>query len=272
MLEPHPDRIDLWLAWVDPALDADLLQRYHRLLNPAEAQTLARFHFEKDRLRYLLTRALVRTVLSLYAPIAPQDWAFDANAYGKPGIAPAHHLMHPHTQSLVFNVSHTATLVVMAVSADKPLGVDVESLQRKAPLDLAQAYFSPAEAAALAQLAPELQAQRFFQYWTLKEAYIKARGMGLSIPLDQFSFAFEPPAGVRFATDPGLGDEAAQWQFWQYRVATHQQMDYPVDHLVALCAQRQPHSAPVQQVWRVVVPLGAEHTIHPELLAASIPS
>jgi len=261
MLELHPDRIDLWFTHVHDIVDPDLLLQYRQLLTPLELQAQQRFHFEKDRLRYLLTRAMVRTVLSRYATIAPQDWTFAANAYGKPSIANEHAL----AQTIAFNVSHTGVAVVMAVSASGPLGVDIESLKRKAPVELAQAYFAPTEAAALAQLPADQQAQRFFQYWTLKEAYIKARGMGLSIPLDQFSFDFAPPAGLRFATDPGLGDEAAQWQFWQYRLDTQ----YQGDHLVALCAQRQPHGSQIEHVWRLVVPLGAEQIIHPVLLAES---
>jgi 4'-phosphopantetheinyl transferase len=256
-LEPH--HIDLWVTYQDEMVQPDLLQRYSQLLTPAERQAQARFHFAKDQHRYLLTRALVRTVLSHYAPTAPQDWTFDVNAWGKPFVTHTNTL----TEHIAFNVSHTDGLIVLAVGQHRALGVDVEQLSRNAPLDAAHAYFSAAESASLAQLPAEQQAFRFFQYWTLKESYIKARGMGLSIPLDQFSFNLEAPSHIRLSTDPRLQDAAVRWQFWQFRL--------PSDHLVALCAERlsAPGAPATTYAVRKTIPLGPHYGQEWALLAQS---
>jgi 4'-phosphopantetheinyl transferase len=249
----HPDRIDLWFTFLEDVAGGpennDLLQRYRALLSPPELQAQQRFHFEKDRHRYLVTRALVRTVLSRYAPIAPQDWEFAANAYGKPSVAKSMAHSAALAQTLSFNVSHTQDLVVLGVTHGAALGVDVESTQRGAALDAAQAFFAPSEVADLAQLPAHLQADRFFQYWTLKESYIKARGLGLSIGLDQFSFDLSQPGRVRLWV-------AAHWRFWQLRPSPQ--------HWVAVCARSQGQSHNSAQPtlhMRRVVPLGADQDI-----------
>ncbi len=249
----QPERIDLRFTFLEDVAGGpennDLLQRYRALLSPPELQAQQRFHFEKDRHRYLVTRALVRTVLSRYAPIAPQDWVFAANAYGKPSVAHSAAV----AQTLSFNVSHTHDLVLVGVTRGAALGVDVESTQRGAALDAAQAFFAPSEVADLAQLPAHLQADRFFQYWTLKESYIKARGLGLSIGLDQFSFDLSQPGRVRLWVDPGQNDSAAHWRFWQLRPSPQ--------HWVAVCARSQGqshHSVQPTLHMRRVVPLGAD--------------
>ena len=254
MLPLTPDHIDLWFTCVDDVSDAALLQQYRQLLTPTEQQAQKRFHFEKDRHRYLLTRALLRTVLSRYAPVAPQDWGFHTNAYGKPAIAND----HPLAQHISFNVSHTHGLVLVGITQNSALGVDVENLRRRAPLNAAAAYFSAAEATALAQLPEPLQADRFFQYWTLKESYIKARGMGLSIPLDQFSFDLSTQGRVSLSIDPRQSDSPTRWNLWQLRPTP--------EHLVAVCAER---SVSHQQHIRLckVVPLGLGHMDEPIHLA-----
>jgi 4'-phosphopantetheinyl transferase len=248
----HPDHIDLWFTFLDDvassAANSDLLQRYRTLLSPPEQQAQERFHFEKDRHRYLVTRALVRTVLSRYAPVAPQDWAFETNAYGKPSVAHSTVL----AKTLSFNVSHTQGLVLVGVTHSAPLGVDVENTQRGAALDAAQAFFAPSEVTDLAQLPPHLQGERFFQYWTLKESYIKARGLGLSIGLDQFCFDLSQPDGVRLWIDPHQNDTPAHWRFWQLRLSNH--------YWVAVCAGSQSSTLPALQV-RQVVPLGTDQDL-----------
>ncbi|MET4575545.1 4'-phosphopantetheinyl transferase family protein [Ottowia thiooxydans] len=222
--ESQGAHVDLWLAYYgefqndDPAL--------LELLNPAEREQQARFHFGDDRLRYLVTRAMVRKVLSRYADVAPKAWNFENNAYGRPEISG----LHTQASGLRFNLSHTGGLIVLAVCRAFEMGVDVEHLDRKAALGVAERFFSPVEAAELASLGLELQSQRFFDYWTLKESYIKARGMGLSIPLDRFSFAFPTPETVSLRTDPVLGDDAGRWQFWQLRL--------PENYQLAICTEK----------------------------------
>src|SRR4029078_6585429 len=104
------------------------------------------------------------------------------------------------------------------------VGVDVEDRTRKGEtVQIADRFFSPVEVAALRALPEERQRERFFDYWTLKEAYIKARGMGLAIPLDQFSFLLEPDMPIRIAFDPRLADDPLAWQFEQFALGgSHQ--------------------------------------------------
>ncbi|MDM5179919.1 4'-phosphopantetheinyl transferase superfamily protein [Massilia sp. DJPM01] len=249
MIPHHPltrQHIDIWLVFYQtltaPALQAAMLE----LLNDAERQQQIRFYREDDRLRYLATRALVRTTLSRYAPVAPADWTFIPNDYGRPAIGNA----HLDARSLNFNVSHTRGLIALAVTRERVLGVDVENLAtRQVSGDLAGHCFAPAEVAELATVPDQRHQDRFFEYWTFKEAYIKARGMGLSIPLDRFSFHFPDERSVALAVDPELGDDGARWRFWQFRPTP--------EHLLALCAERLDGAVP-QLTVRSVIPTGAD--------------
>jgi 4'-phosphopantetheinyl transferase len=216
------------------------------LLTAEELSKQERFHFARDRHRYLLTRTLVRSVLSRYAPVPPQAWQFANGPFGRPRIdAPGAAEAH----GLDFNLSHTDGLIVLALARNIDIGVDVESLGRKAALDVADHYFSPAEAQGLSALPSALKAERFFELWTLKESYIKARGMGLQIPLDSFGFALDDHGGIDFAladSHTGDNDTAQRWQFWQLRPTR--------EHLVALCAAPAP-SITTRIVCREIAPL-----------------
>jgi 4'-phosphopantetheinyl transferase len=252
------DEIHLWTTSYRDIHDEQLLSAYHALLNEKERVQQTRFHFADDRLRYLVTRALVRTVLSRYVPIAPADWVFSTNQYGCPQIVAA----SADAASLSFNISHTKGLIVLGVTRDRALGVDVEDARtREAPIDVAGRFFAPEEVQALLEMAPAGQQDRFFEYWTFKESYIKARRMGLAIPLSKFRFSFPLPDAVEFAVDPSLGDDAAGWQFWQLRPEP--------DYLLAVCAARS-NSTP-RLIVRKVTPMAAEASIDPEVLRASHP-
>lgn len=242
-----PD-IDLWLAYYGEfEADSSCLLG---LLNDAERQQQARFHFAGDRLRYLVTRAMVRTVLSRYAGVAPVDWIFDTNAYGRPGISP----VHAQASALHFNLSHTDGLIVLGIRQGHELGVDVEQLERRANLEVADRFFSPKEAAELALLPPARQARRFFDYWTFKESYIKARGMGLSIPLDSFSFEFPSEETLRLTVDASQDDHAERWRFWQLELAGN--------YLMAVCAERVAGQTPALNLRRMTT-LEAFETVTP---------
>lgn len=220
-----PAEIHLWLAFYDEISEERLHAAYRELLNVAEQAQEPRFYFARDRNRYLVTRALVRTVLSRYVPIVPQDWVFSANAYGRPAIVNA------QAEDLTFNISHTHSLIVLGVTRGRALGVDVENvLARSVSTDVADRYFAPQEVAMLTAAPPDQQQDRFFEYWTFKEAYIKARGMGLSLPLDKFSFHYPDDHSVEIAIHPDLADHGARWQFWQFRPRP--------EYLVAVCAER----------------------------------
>ncbi len=249
--------IHLWLTRPDGIHDPDLLSMYRTLLNAAEKEKAARFFFATDRHRYLLTRALVRTVLSRYLAIDAKDWVFSTNAYGRPQIANK----EASGCSLSFNISHTQGLIVLAVSKSCSLGVDVENVAgREVSIDIANHFFAPQEVEALNGVSPGQQQYRFYEYWTFKESYIKARGMGLSIPLDKFSFHYPKEDTVELAIDPELGDDPARWQFWQMQPTS--------EHLLALSAERI-DAQPPKLIVRETVPMKSEEVVEPKLLRVS---
>jgi 4'-phosphopantetheinyl transferase len=173
----------------------------------------------------------------------PRGWIFSTNEFGRPYVANP----SPATSRLSFNVSHTKGLIMMGVTIGTALGVDVENIGGREPYtEIADRYFSPSEVADLHSLPEPQQHKRFFDVWTLKESYIKARGMGLAIPLDGFSFHFPSERSIAFSTQATLGDKAARWQFWQF---------YPEPQFgAAVCAERVIRSRPPLRL-TVTVPL-----------------
>lgn len=220
---PDMRHIDLWYVYTEAARGAALLDEYRFMLPQDEAEREKRFVFEKDRIQYLVTRALLRTALSSYTGSDPCDWVFGRNYYDKPFVA------KPADTTLSFNLSNTLGLVVCAVTQSCDIGVDVENLDRAGEvLKLARRYFAPAEVSALKKRPEERQREAFYEFWTLKEAYIKAHGMGLSMPLDDFAFVLdenEPPK-IRFA--PGVRDRATDWQFAQFQLPPRYQIGLAV--------------------------------------------
>ncbi|HVE84975.1 MAG TPA: 4'-phosphopantetheinyl transferase superfamily protein [Myxococcales bacterium] len=188
------------------------VERYLAMLEPHEVEQYHRFLFDQHRQEFLVTRALVRTVLSAYVPRAPEAWRFVRTEHGRPLIAGA--AEDPEAGWLTFNLSNTTGLVACAVVRDRELGVDVEWLDRHGQvLEVADRYFSEFELEELRSLPAERQRGRFFDYWTLKESYIKAHGKGLAMPLGAFSMVLGgEEIGLRVA--PPIEDDEKSWQFF----------------------------------------------------------
>lgn len=224
------DAVHIWLcapAAVDRAGGNALWRRYRELLADEERERLARQRSTRASRDYLLGRALLRTALSCYRQLPPAAWRFTLNAYGKPALAGN----AVDDAGLQFNLSHSEGLVVCAVCRGRPLGVDVESLGRRNDLDaIAGRFFSASEHAELMRLPPALRRGRFFDYWTLKEAYIKARGMGLALPLAQFSLRFGADGRIGIDFAPGIDDRPERWRFWLHTRDGR--------HRLALCVER----------------------------------
>jgi 4'-phosphopantetheinyl transferase len=193
-----------------------------QLLSDDERQRLERLHFARDRVVFLATRTLVRRVLSRYGSLEPAAWRFAVNAHGRPEIA---NLDSP----IRFNLSNTHRLVVCVLTCYADIGVDVEQLGDAPPLEVVEHFFAPKEVAALRALPERERTRRFFDYWTLKESYIKARGLGMAIPLDRFAFILDERCAPRIEIDAELGDAADQWRFMQVRPTP--------EHLVAVCVR-----------------------------------
>ena len=244
LLPLPPDEVHVWYLLPDAVTDPALFAAYEALLSPVEQARRERYRFEHSRRELTFTRALVRTTLSRYAAVAPAAWTFRENAYGRPEIDPA---AHPEVGPLRFNLSNTRGLIACVVALDREVGVDVEDTERPGEsVGIADSFFSRAEVTALRALPEDRRRARFFDYWTLKEAYIKARGMGLSIPLDQFSFVLDQGPRIGITFDPRLGDDAATWQFEQLALSPR--------HRTAVAVRRGP-GPDVRLVVRSVVPL-----------------
>ncbi len=250
--------VDVWVAFEEEAGQDALLSEYRALLTDEEQRTEQRFHFPEDRRRYVITRALVRTVLSRYtAAMPPQDWRFVKDDYGRPHVVPAQR--SPDLPN--FNLSHSHGLVVCAVTHAERIGIDVERLGRaRASMDIADHYFAPAEANALRALPAAQQSERFIHYWTLKESYIKAHGKGLAMPLRQFAFDLRGARDLGLAFEPPLEDEPANWKFWLWQASA--------THVAAVAVARAENATP-RLLMRRVVPLRSEAPFECEMLRES---
>jgi 4'-phosphopantetheinyl transferase len=220
------DEVHVWLAFPDAINAAGLLAAYDRLMTEEERRRQQRFRFDKGRHECLVTRALCRTTLSRYVDIPPQDWRFVKGSHGRPEL-PAGFCDLP----LHFNLSHTGGLIACSVTLDRDVGVDVEDIDRKGKtMEIADRVFSSIEVRELRALPEQRQRSRFFDYWTLKESYIKARGLGLAIALDQFSFHLGEHGPVQISFDPRLDDDPSIWQFARFRPTER--------HRMAVCVRR----------------------------------
>lgn len=250
-----PNAAHVWLCRDDEITEPRLLSRYRQCLNDEEWQRHENYHFSAHRHQYLVTRAMVRYVLSLYCPDAtPAQWTFTRTRHGRPLIsgpqcAPA----------IAFNVSHTQGLVCLLVSLHARCGIDAEGMSRKRDyMHIARRFFHREEYEQLLQLPAEQQTRRFYALWTLKEAYVKARGGGLSIPLDSFNFQFDE-SRRRIRLDPTSSDDAASSNFWQLMPDQGRQLS------IAIHAN-EGEAAPSVLMARNIVPFAGSGTaFHPTL-------
>ncbi|MDC0669481.1 4'-phosphopantetheinyl transferase family protein [Nannocystis radixulma] len=200
--------VHVWLCAAETTVDADWLAAARGLMNAEEQARQDRFVFERNRRQFAVARVLVRQILADYTGIAASELCFSANSYGRPALVIA-------GERVEFNLSHTDGLAALAVTRIGEVGVDVEDAERRSrPEEVADHFFAPSEAASLMALPEDQRRARFFDLWTLKEAYIKARGMGLAIPLDAFAYDLSRGrAAIDLAIDASLGDPRAGWQF-----------------------------------------------------------
>jgi len=183
-----------------------LLNSYKALLSDDERQRNNRYRFAADRRKDLIARALLRTQLGERLNLAPESLVFERGEHGKPALVLGN--------SLQFNLSHSDDWVVLAI-ADNRIGVDIESTARKNDvMAIADRYFFGSEIEELTSFDDSEQRQRFFDYWTLKEAYMKARGEGISLGLSKFGFSVASKPDITIEMDDGLNDSPSDWQFF----------------------------------------------------------
>jgi 4'-phosphopantetheinyl transferase len=190
-------------------LDLDWSWTMDEALTLEDRARADRFRFESDRRRFCVARASMRIVLARYLKLKPSRLQIELGDYGKPFFADA-----KASQGLRFNLSHSNQIALMAVTRDREVGIDVEYMRHDfATNEVADHFFSPAEVQQFRSTPSEMKTQSFFNGWTRKEAYIKARGEGLSCPLDQFDVSIRPderPMLLNSRVDP---DDVSRWAF-----------------------------------------------------------
>jgi 4'-phosphopantetheinyl transferase len=180
------DEIHVWRARLD--CEAPILRQFEATLAADEQDRARRFHFERDRDSYIATRGLLRELLARYVGRAPAKIEFEYSALGKPSLRATH-----SDEPIRFNVSHSHGMALFAFAIDRSVGVDVELLRPDfGGMEIAERFFSRQEVEELRSLPGSLQGEGFFLCWTRKEAYVKARGEGLHIPLDSFHVSLTP--------------------------------------------------------------------------------
>lgn len=169
-----------------------------------------RFRFQRDRTRWIHARLVVRDILSRYLNVAPEDLHFAVDPSGKPRL-PADR----HPGGFHFNLSHAGDYTLVAVCRDAEIGADVEWIHRTTNIDsIARRFFSPAEQRQLGAVPEDGRRQAFFECWTLKEAFLKAKGTGLRLPLTGFDVAFGPGVAPRVLATRWDAADAARWSLF----------------------------------------------------------
>ena len=200
------EEVHIWHAQVDDASCTDIA-RLAQVLSQDEKDRAGRFRFEKNRNEFIFNRATLRILLASYLRAAASELCFTYSSYGKPYLAAPE-----SARALAFNLAHTEGMLVLAFAWERKIGVDIENIRKDLEVEeIAERFFSPAERRALRDAPPEDRHEAFFRCWTRKEAYIKARGEGLSHPLHEFDVSVIPQdTAALLATRPDP-TEARRW-------------------------------------------------------------
>ena len=188
--------------------------QFYTTLTPDERARADRFRFPEHRERFIAAHGALRDILSRYLDLYADQFTFSTTPHGKPALAAPEHAW------LQFNLSHSGDLALIAVTRDRPVGIDVEQM---IPPDnfprLVEQFFSPNENAAFHALPESKRAAAFFAGWTRKEAYVKALGTGVSLPLDQFDVTMDPDAPARLLADRRHPHHVATWSLHTFTPA-----------------------------------------------------
>ncbi|MEM8705074.1 MAG: 4'-phosphopantetheinyl transferase superfamily protein [Actinomycetota bacterium] len=206
---------DIELSLAVPPESTYRIDQLRDVLGEDERNRAGRFRHDADRHLYITAHALTRLALSRHQPaVEPQNWTFVDGQWGRP------HPTNPETGSLQVNLSHTRGMTAVVIADAIDVGVDVEWARPDEWIfETVDTVFAPAEVESLLPLPEAERRERFFLYWTLKEAYIKARGMGVSLPLTEISFARTDDDAVRLDLGDAAEDDASTWRFERFQPA-----------------------------------------------------
>lgn len=202
------DEVHVWRVGLEES--GARLERLWRLLDAEERRRAERYHFERDRRHFIVARGTLRRLLGDYLDLAPESLRFSYSAYGKPALEDEARAVAP---DLRFNLSHSGALALYVFARGRELGIDIERMREDFDLqELAARFFSAAESRALLELPAGLRTRAFFNCWTRKEAYVKARGEGLSHPLDTFCVSLVPGSAAALVETRNDPRETARWR------------------------------------------------------------
>jgi 4'-phosphopantetheinyl transferase len=207
---PAAHEIHVWQAQLDiPPSDVSSL---HETLTADERDRAGRFYFEKHRRRYIVGRGTLRTIIGRYLGVAPDKIRFAYNDKGKPS------LVEPKVNGFECNVSHSDEVALYAFALGVSIGVDVEVIRPVNDMEaIAKRFFSTLEYEMLQRVPPENRLEAFFNCWTRKEAYVKAEGLGLFIPLDSFTVSLAPSEPARFIQLTAQSGHSGAWSLHHLR-------------------------------------------------------
>jgi 4'-phosphopantetheinyl transferase len=202
--------VHVWCVSLDQ--EQSRVEAWYRTLSADEQTRAGRFYFARDRCHYIVGRGVLRNILGRYLDLQAQELCFSYGPKGKPGLAPGLERIAARASGLRFNLSHSGLLALYGFTYGRDIGVDIE---KNRPLEdaerIATRFFAAAEVEVFCALPEPVKLSGFFNCWTRKEAYIKATGDGLSMPLDRFEVSLVPGEPARFLHAAGNPREARRW-------------------------------------------------------------
>jgi 4'-phosphopantetheinyl transferase len=199
------DEVHVWRA--NLGLEPFRIQSLRQLLPPDEQSRADRFYFAKDREHFIAAHGLLRVILAFYLHMEPERLHFCYSPYGKPALTSI-----LGQNALSFNMSHSHGLALYGFTRGRKIGIDLEYIYTDIVCeDIAERFFSPVEKAVLRALPPEIRHEAFFNCWTRKEAYVKARGQGLSFPLNKFDVSLAPGEPAKLLNVEEEPREVSRW-------------------------------------------------------------
>jgi 4'-phosphopantetheinyl transferase len=206
----HPtlsnDWVDVWRISLDVPMAK--IAAYGQYLDEGEWNRANSFYFKRDKNHFIIAHGAVRILLGRYLDRVPEELRFALNPYGKPALQDEN-----ERRQLSFNLSHSQDYALLAVTCNREVGVDIEYIRPNlVDEQIAERFFSPREVGVLRSLEPDLQKEAFFVCWTRKEAFIKAKGQGLSIPLNSFDVSLSPDEPAELLQTREDPSEAGRWK------------------------------------------------------------
>ncbi|MDX2458169.1 MAG: 4'-phosphopantetheinyl transferase superfamily protein [Gammaproteobacteria bacterium] len=241
LLRQLESEVHVWFSTPEAITDPERLAYYAAILSPEESARHQRFHFDKDRHLFLVSHALVRRVLSAYIDVDPLVWQFSRNEFGRPEVS------SPDIScSLRFNLTHTSGLAACVVTLNADCGIDAEKIHARGDqAGIAEKMFAEPEQAELKKLRGQAFLERFLAYWTLREAYCKALGVGIAHAKKDYFFEIEGSGQYRIRFQSPSSGQGRHWQFTVLRPG--------LEHMVAVAIRSEGLSRK-EVVHRFIVP------------------